>query len=40
MAFKMSGKVYVKLNVDENSQKPCQCGIRGSPTILLFKDRK
>jgi thioredoxin 1 len=28
----------VKVNVDENSQTPAKYGIRGIPTLLLFKD--
>src|SRR2546428_8538515 len=27
----------VKINVDENSQKPSEYGVRGIPTLLLFK---
>ena len=30
----------VKLNVDENPQIPAQFGIRGIPTMILFKDGK
>ena len=34
----MSGKVLIgKLNVDENSQTPPKYGIRGIPTLMLFK---
>lgn len=29
-----------KLNVDENAQTPSQYGIRGIPTLMLFKDGK
>jgi len=27
-----------KLNIDENQQTPAQYGIRGIPTLMLFKD--
>lgn len=34
-----AGKLKVaKLNVDENTGVPAQYGIRGIPTLLLFKD--
>ena len=37
-ADEMSGKVLIgKLNVDENSQTPPKYGIRGIPTLMLFK---
>jgi thioredoxin 1 len=39
IANEYDGKVIIaKLNVDENSQTPPKYGIRGIPTILLFKD--
>ena len=39
IATEMSGKVLIgKLNVDENSQTPPKYGIRGIPTLMLFKD--
>ena len=39
IADEMAGKVLVgKLNVDENSQTPPKYGIRGIPTLMLFKD--
>ena len=38
IADEMAGKVLVgKLNVDENSQTPPKYGIRGIPTLMLFK---
>ncbi|MBT7543434.1 MAG: thioredoxin TrxA [Gammaproteobacteria bacterium] len=39
IADEMEGRVLVgKLNVDENSQTPPKYGIRGIPTLMLFKD--
>ena len=39
VADEMSGKLLIgKLNVDENSQTPPKYGIRGIPTLMLFKD--
>ena len=39
IADEMEGRVLVgKLNVDENSQSPPKYGIRGIPTLMLFKD--
>jgi thioredoxin 1 len=35
------GKIVIaKLNVDENQQTPVQYGIRGIPTMILFKEGK
>ena len=39
VASEMSDKVIIgKLNVDENSQTPPKYGIRGIPTLMLFKN--
>lgn len=29
---------FVKLNIDDNSETPPKYGIRGIPTLMLFKD--
>ena len=39
IASEMQGKVrIVKLNVDENPNSPAKYGVRGIPTLILFKD--
>lgn len=39
LAEEYVGKVKVaKLNVDDNKQTPTKYGIRGIPTLILFKD--
>ncbi|WP_150137974.1 thioredoxin TrxA [Candidatus Enterovibrio escicola] len=39
IAFEYEGKVTIgKLNIDQNSGTPPKFGIRGIPTLLLFKD--
>lgn len=39
VATETAGKLkVVKLNVDENTATPAKFGIRGIPTLLLFKD--
>ncbi|MBS7457034.1 thioredoxin TrxA [Coralloluteibacterium stylophorae] len=36
-----AGRVkVVKVNVDQNKQTPAQYGVRGIPTLLMFKDGK
>ena len=39
IAAEMGGSLTIaKLNIDENSMTPQQYGVRGIPTLLLFKD--
>lgn len=39
IASEMEGQVTVaKLNIDENPAVPSQYGVRGIPTLMLFKD--
>ncbi|WP_432455446.1 MULTISPECIES: thioredoxin TrxA [unclassified Agarivorans] len=41
VAEEYAGKVTVgKLNIDQNAATPPKFGIRGIPTLLLFKDGK
>lgn len=41
LANEFSGRVKVtKLNVDENPATPSQYGVRGIPTLILFKGGK
>jgi thioredoxin 1 len=41
LAEEYAGKVKIaKLNVDENPATPGQYGVRGIPTLILFKDGK
>jgi thioredoxin 1 len=41
LATEYAGKVTIaKINVDENQSVPAQFGIRGIPTLILFKDGK
>jgi len=41
LAGKYEGKVkIVKINIDENQQTPRQFGVRGIPTLMVFKDGK
>lgn len=39
IAANMNGRVTIaKLNIDENPQTPRKYGVRGIPTLMLFKD--
>lgn len=39
IANEYAGKIRIaKLNIDENPQTPPKYGIRGIPTLMLFKD--
>lgn len=39
IAKEMAGKVAIaKVNIDENPNTPSKYGVRGIPTLLLFKD--
>ena len=39
LVFEYDGKLKIaKLNIDENPQTPSKFGIRGIPTLMIFKD--
>ncbi len=39
IAGEMDGKVtFTKINIDDNPQTPTQFGVRGIPTLMIFKD--
>ncbi len=39
IATELDGKLTVaKLNIDENPESPTKYGVRGIPTLMLFKD--
>ena len=39
IAAKMAGKVTVaKINIDENPETPMKYGVRGIPTLMVFKN--
>jgi thioredoxin 1 len=38
LASEMDGKVKIlKMNIDENPEKPTKYGVRGIPTLMVFK---
>ena len=41
LAGEMAGKIDVyKVNIDKNPETPTKYGVRGIPTLILFKDGK
>lgn len=41
IAAEMGGRVAIaKLNIDENPMTPTRYGVRGIPTLMVFKDGK
>lgn len=39
ISTEMEGKLtVVKINIDENPETPTKLGVRGIPTLMLFKD--
>ena len=39
LAVEFEGKVkIVKINIDDNEQTPAQFGVRGIPTLMIFKN--
>ncbi len=38
LAGEMDDLTVAKLNIDENPQTPTKYGVRGIPTLMLFKD--
>ena len=41
LGTEFTGKLdIVKVNIDENPMTPSQYGVRGIPTLILFKDGK
>jgi thioredoxin 1 len=41
IAKEMEGKITVaKVNIDQNPESPQKYGVRGIPTLILFKDGK
>ena len=35
---KVGGVVFAKVNIDENPEAPTKYGVRGIPTLLMFKN--
>ena len=41
IAAEFAGRLkVVKINIDENEQTPTRFGVRGIPTLMIFKDGK
>ncbi|MFV9874951.1 MAG: thioredoxin [Rickettsiales endosymbiont of Dermacentor nuttalli] len=41
VAQELKGKIkIVKMNIDENTKTPSQLGVKGIPTLILFKQGK
>lgn len=41
LSTEMSGKLSIaKVNIDQNPETPSKYGVRGIPTMILFKDGK
>ena len=39
LASELNGKLVIaKLNIDENPQTPIKYGVRGIPTLMIFRD--
>jgi len=39
LASELNGKLIIaKLNIDENPQTPIKYGVRGIPTLMIFRD--
>jgi thioredoxin 1 len=39
LSTELAGKVtFTKINIDENPQTPGKYGVRGIPTLMIFKD--
>ncbi len=41
LSSEMEGKIkIVKVNIDDNPNTPTKYGVRGIPTLMIFKDKK